>query len=214
MLSHASTLRHLSSRSHRTRPSSTPPLCSRQLVVALHLFAPPPPLDVPPPHDWLCCCRCQCAGVVAVNAQASSPSSQLRLSPSSHVVKLASLPSSLLSSTSVAIVVAVVARRAVTIAVNVVILVGNSCFQEFIFWTKKTFLPGFLRIPFFPCVFQRNFSQERGFGEVAGIPVFYRCHRKFLQEFLWDRNSCIYPGILRILEDSCSRQKLLALARN
>ena len=31
------------------------------------------------------------------------------------------------------------------------------------------------RIPedsFFPCVFRRNFSQERGFGEVAGVPVF------------------------------------------
>ena len=32
------------------------------------------------------------------------------------------------------------------------------------------------RIPedfFFSCVFWRNFSQERGFGEVAGIPVFF-----------------------------------------
>ncbi len=43
-------------------------------------------------------------------------------------------------------------------------LVAYSCFQEFIFWTKKPFLPGFLRIYFFSCVFQRNFSQERGFG--------------------------------------------------
>ena len=55
------------------------------------------------------------------------------------------------------------------------------------------FLPGFLRIPFCLC-FRRNFSQERGFGVVAGIPVFFRCHRIFSQEFLWDRNSCIYPG--------------------
>jgi hypothetical protein len=31
------------------------------------------------------------------------------------------------------------------------------------------FLPGFLRIPFCLC-FRRNFSQERGFGVVAGIP--------------------------------------------
>jgi len=65
---------------------------------------------------------------------------------------------------------------------------------------------------FFSCVFRGNFSQERGFGEVAGIPVFFRCHRIFLQEFLWNKNSSIYPGILRIPEDSCSRQKLLALA--
>ena len=55
---------------------------------------------------------------------------------------------------------------------------------------------------FFFCVFLRNFSQERGFGEVAGIPVFFRFYRIFSQEFLWDRNSCIYPGILWILEDS------------
>ena len=61
------------------------------------------------------------------------------------------------------------------------------------------------RIPedsFFSCVFQRIISQERGFGEVAGIPVFFRCHMIFLQEFLWDRNSCIYPRILRIPEVS------------
>jgi hypothetical protein len=71
------------------------------------------------------------------------------------------------------------------------------------------------RIPedfFFSCVFRRNFSQERGFGEVAGVPVFSIFTGFFLQEFLWDRKSCIYPGILRIPEDSCSRQKLLALA--
>ena len=46
---------------------------------------------------------------------------------------------------------------------------------------KKTFLPGFLRISFFPCVFWRNFSQERGLQDFhfflilqdffAGIPV-------------------------------------------
>jgi len=71
-------------------------------------------------------------------------------------------------------------------------------FQEFIFWTQKT-VPA--RIPedfFFSCVFRSIFSQERGFGEVAGIPVFFRFYRNFSQEFLWDRNSCIYPGISRI----------------
>jgi hypothetical protein len=36
---------------------------------------------------------------------------------------------------------------------------------------------------------------------VAGIPVLCHCHRIFLQEFLWDRNSCIYAGFLRIPPD-------------
>jgi hypothetical protein len=70
-----------------------PPLCSRQLVVTSHLSAPSMPLDAPPSHDWLCRCRRQCAGVVAVNAQASLSSSRLRLSPSLHIVELASSPS-------------------------------------------------------------------------------------------------------------------------
>jgi hypothetical protein len=60
--------RHLSSRSRHTHPSLTPPLCSRQLVVVSHLFAPPLPLDVPPPHDWLCHCRRRCTGIFAVIA--------------------------------------------------------------------------------------------------------------------------------------------------
>jgi hypothetical protein len=47
LLSRASASRHISSGSRRTHPSLTPPLCSRQLVVASHLFAPPPPLDAP-----------------------------------------------------------------------------------------------------------------------------------------------------------------------
>ena len=87
----ASALCHLSLRSRHTHPSLTPPLCSRQLVVTSHLFAPPPPLHAPPPHNWLCCRRCQCT---SVNAQASLPSSRLRLSPLSQVVKLALSPSS------------------------------------------------------------------------------------------------------------------------
>jgi hypothetical protein len=75
-------------------------------------------------------------------------------------------------------------------------------FRNLFFGSKKPFLTGFLRISFFSCVFRRNFSQERGFGEVAGIPVFSRFYRNFSQEFLWDRNSCIYSGFLRIPEDS------------
>jgi len=52
---------------------------------------------------------------------------------------------------------------------------------------------------------------------VAVIPVFFRFYRNFSQEFLGDRNSCTIftpdsSGIRRIPEDSCSCQKLLALA--
>jgi hypothetical protein len=46
----ASTLHRLSSHSRLSRPSSTPPLCSRRLVVVSHLVAPLPPLDAPPAH--------------------------------------------------------------------------------------------------------------------------------------------------------------------
>jgi hypothetical protein len=70
-------------------------------------------------------------------------------------------------------------------------------FRNLFFGPKKAFLTGLLRI-FFSCVFLRNFSEECGFGEVAGIPVFSRFYRNFSQEFLWDRNSCIYSGFLRI----------------
>ncbi len=47
-------------------------------------------------------------------------------------------------------------------------------------------------------IFHRNMV----FEGVAGIPDFCRCHRNFLQEFLWDRNSCIYPRFLQIPMDS------------
>jgi hypothetical protein len=51
---------------------------------------------------------------------------------------------------------------------------------------------------FFSCVFQRNFSQERGFGEVAGIPFFF--------DFtgIFRRNSCgkEFLYFLRIPPDS------------
>jgi hypothetical protein len=59
--------------------------------------------------------------VVAVaDAQASLPSSRLRLSPSSHPVELASSPSSSLLSTSDAIVVVVISCRAVAMVIVVV----------------------------------------------------------------------------------------------
>ena len=83
----ASALHHLLLRCRLTHPSSTPLLCSRQLVVASHLFAPPLPLDAPPPDNWLCHCRHRYASVVAVDVQTSLPLSRLRLLPSSLVVK-------------------------------------------------------------------------------------------------------------------------------
>jgi hypothetical protein len=62
----------------------------------------------------------------------------------------------------------------------------------FYFLDEKTFLPGFLRMSFFPAfsggIFHRNVVLEG----VAGIPVFFCFYRIFLQEFLCDRNSCIY----------------------
>jgi hypothetical protein len=60
LLSRASALHDISSGSRRTHPSSTPPLCSRQLVVASHLFALPPPLDAPVPSPALLNARLQC----------------------------------------------------------------------------------------------------------------------------------------------------------
>ena len=45
-------------------------------------------------------------------------------------------------------------------------------FRNLFFVPKKAFLTGFLRIFLFSCVFLRNFSEERGFGEVAGIPAY------------------------------------------
>ena len=47
--------------------------------------APPPPLNASPHHNWLCRCRRRCADVVAIDVQASSPSSRLRLSLSAIV---------------------------------------------------------------------------------------------------------------------------------
>jgi hypothetical protein len=59
--------------------------------------------------------------VVAVaDAQASSLSSRLQLSPSSHPVELASSPLSSSSSTSIAIVVVVISRRAIAMVIVVV----------------------------------------------------------------------------------------------
>jgi hypothetical protein len=70
-------------------------------------------------------------------------------------------------------------------------------FRNLFCGSKKTFLTGFLRISFFSCVFRRNFSQGRGFGEVAGIRVFFPILQEFFAGIPVGRNSCIYSGFLR-----------------
>ena len=70
-------------------------------------------------------------------------------------------------------------------------------------WARSV-IPVF-RIPedfFFPVFSGGFFSQECGFGEAAGIPVFSAVTGAWSQKFLWDRNSCIYPRFLRIPPDS------------
>jgi hypothetical protein len=63
-------------------------------------------------------------------------------------------------------------------------------FRNLFFGPKKTFLPGFLRISFFSCVFRRNFSQERGFGGGLRNSCFLPLSQEFFagiptgQEFL------------------------------
>ena len=101
------------------------------------------------------------------------------------------------------------------LACCVVLHPSNSCFQEFIFWTKKTFLPGFLRIPFFLC-FSEEFFTGTWFWRGRRNSCFFSAVTGISR-----RNSC-GTGIpvftpessrfRRFPEDSCSRQKLLALA--
>ena len=66
-------------------------------------------------------------------------------------------------------------------------------FRNLFVGLKKTFLPGFLRISFFPVfsggIFHRNVVFER-----SQEFCFFRFYGIFLLEFLWDRNSCIYPA--------------------
>jgi hypothetical protein len=79
-------------------------------------------------------------------------------------------------------------------------------FRNLFFGPKKT-VPD--RIPedfFFSCVFRRKFSQERGFGGIAGIPVLFSLLQEFfagIPEFTSDSS-----GIRRIPPDSCSHQLL------
>ncbi len=75
-------------------------------------------------------------------------------------------------------------------------------FDRNLFWvlknSKKKDSWGFFFPAFSGGFFHRNVVLEG----VSGIPVFCRFHRNFLQEFLRDRNFCIYKGFLRIPPDS------------
>jgi hypothetical protein len=95
------------------------------------------------------------------------------------------------------------------------------------FGGSKTLKKGFLRISFFSCVFRRNFSQECGFGGDLRNSCFSPISQDFFagipagQEFLQDRNSCIYNGFLQITPDSSGflqipvpAKRCLALASN
>jgi hypothetical protein len=79
-------------------------------------------------------------------------------------------------------------------------------FRNLFLGSKKPFLTGFLRISFFSCVFWRNFSQERGFEEVTGIP--------FFSDFtgIFRRNSCgqefLWAGIPVFTQDSSGIRRI------
>jgi len=83
-LPRASASRHLSLRSHRTHPSSTPPLCLHQLVVTLHLAS----------FRTAFASRCATASRLAVKSpspmRSSSTSSSVALSQSSSTPSLPS----------------------------------------------------------------------------------------------------------------------------
>ena len=94
LLSRASASHHILSGSRRTHPSSTPPLCSRQLVVASHLFPPPLPLDAPAPLPALLNARLQC-GRPRVGRRRRRPSNDNALPPAPHRCTAAAAPTTL-----------------------------------------------------------------------------------------------------------------------
>ena len=75
-------------------------------------------------------------------------------------------------------------------------------FRIFFFGPKKPFLTGFLRILFFLRFPEEFFTGTWFWRGSQEFLFFFHFYRNFSQEFLWDRNFCIYPGILHIPEDS------------
>jgi hypothetical protein len=82
-LSRASASHHILLGSRRTHPSSTPHLCSRQLVVTSHLFALPPPLNALVPLSALLNAWLQC-GRLRVGRRRRRPSNNNALPPAPH----------------------------------------------------------------------------------------------------------------------------------
>ena len=75
-------------------------------------------------------------------------------------------------------------------------------FRIFFFGPKKPFLTGFLRILFFLRFPEEFFTGTWFWRGSQEFLFFFRFYRNFSQEFLRDRNSCIYSGFLRNPEDS------------
>jgi hypothetical protein len=91
-------------------------------------------------------------------------------------------------------------------------------FRNLFFGPKKLFLPGFLRISVFSCVFWRNFSQEHGFGGGLRNSCFLPLSQEFFagipagQEFLHlQRIPLDSSGFLQI---PVPTKRCLALASN
>ncbi len=81
-------------------------------------------------------------------------------------------------------------------------------FRNLFLVSKKPFLTGFLRIPFFPA-FSGGILHRNVFFRGRRNSVFFRFYRNFLQEFLWagiPEFTLDSGGFRRIPEDSCSRQ--------
>ncbi len=84
-------------------------------------------------------------------------------------------------------------------------------FFGILFWVKKTISD---RIPediFFSLCFQEEFFTGTWFWRGRRNSVFFRFYRNFSHEFLWAGIPVFTQdssGIRRILENSCSRQKL------
>jgi hypothetical protein len=76
------------------------------------------------------------------------------------------------------------------------------CDRNLFLGPQKPFLPGFLRIPEDFFFFRRNFSQEPPFGGGRRNSCFLLISQEIFAGIPVGRNSCIYPGFLRIPEDS------------
>jgi hypothetical protein len=95
-----------------------------------------------------------------------------------------------------------------------IIAAGLGCiflFSGIYFLDQKPFLPGFLRISFFPVFSGGIFHRDMVLEVVAGIPVFAAVIGIFCRNSFGTGIPVFTPdssGFLQILPDSCSRQTL------